>query len=549
MGSVAMKLRRRRVGGGGAASRLADGDPGGLLVASAACALWTIAVMAPLVGDAGVLESVQRPLTFGVPAVAAGVLAALSTSPRWLVLVLWWTALLAGAQVAVLYLDTPVLAAAPGLVALAALVVARAPAATIGVVFALGSAFASLELLLKVPVGPLGDLLLSALWAVLVWRVLVARGAHRAVIPLALVPLVAYIAISAVYALVSDPLVTGLYSFRMSCWYMGLVPLVPYVLRGEETLRTAWRACLVVAAAAAAYAVFRWIVGPAAVEEEAALQGGAYVTGDEGELRLVGASGSPTALGIWASVVGTWALALAMSPIGRWRWIAALTAALSVVAMLGANTRVAFVAVGCGALVALALAAVARGFRGRRALPVVLGVVGLACGGGVLVGQMEGTGKEAQRLRGLLNPGNDSSVRGRVVKWQTVFREAEKQPFGHGLGTSGAAEGRYARFKTPASYDPDSSYLKVAWDQGLLVLGLFITAILFMIAWLARGAVAATDPEAGALAVAACSALAAFAVAISFGVYIEGIKAAVPWVIVGLGFAGLVRRPTRRSAT
>jgi hypothetical protein len=139
-------------------------------------------------------------------------------------------------------------------------------------------------------------------------------------------------------------------------------------------------------------------------------------------------------------------------------------------------------------------------------------------------------------------------VQERLVKWETILSDSDDRPFGKGLGASGAAEQKYARFTTAASFDPDSTYVKVAYDQGLFVLLLFAGALLTLVLGLAARAVTAPTPLGATLAVGACGTLVAFSVALGAGVYFEGLGALAPWLIVGLAYASWVREASGREA-
>ena len=95
-------------------------------------------------------------------------------------------------------------------------------------------------------------------------------------------------------------------------------------------------------------------------------------------------------------------------------------------------------------------------------------------------------------------------------------------------------------FETAASFDPDSSFVKVAYDQGFLVLVLFAGALLTLLLALALRALEARNPLEGGRALASCGALAAFGVAMSGANYFESLVAVGPWALVAIGSAGFI---------
>ena len=237
------------------------------------------------------------------------------------------------------------------------------------------------------------------------------------------------------------------------------------------------------------------------------------------------------------------ALASTLAPIGTaWRLLAAFTTATCGAALFGADVRFAMVAAAGGVITVLVLFAVGRGFAGRRALPLALLAVLIAVGAGVFVTtKLEAEGSSGERFRSLVTaPLEDLSVQERFAKWRTILAEADDRPFGRGLGASGAAEVKYARFSSAATFDPDSSYVKVAYDQGFTVLVLFALGLAALGVGLARRSLEAPDPVDAALALGACGTLAAQVIDMSGAVYFEGLGALAPWVLVGLGFAPFV---------
>ena len=543
---------------GGPVRRLADAAArGDRQVAAAAlglllCAAWGVATLG---GATDIIPRAASLTDWLLPAgpLVAGVLVLLARphSPTWLKVAFAFTLTIAAAVESIdLVGDSQLKGAAPGLIAIAAACALRWPVATVVGVFALSGTFGSLEALTPVPTGPLADGLLAAGWLALAWGWLTGRREQPRWLPLPLVLLAAYLAVTALFVLFADPLKPALYSFRASAWLMAAVLLVAFFLSEERQHELAHKAVLGVGALVGGYALLRWAIGPAGREEQMARVGGPYVLGDNNEVRLFGSLGSPAALGTWCATMIPFALASALAPIGgRWRLLALVVTGICGAALAESDARGAMVGAAAGGIAVLTLFAAGRGFQGRRAWPLALGIILALLGGGVFAStKLADEGSSGARFRGLLDPLRDASVQDRFVKWKTVLADIDELPFGHGLGASGAAEIKYARFTSPATFDPDSSYVKVAYDQGVMVMLLFIAALIALVIGLGQRAIRAPDPRSGAVAVGACGALVSFSAAMGAALSFEGLLAAAPWVLVGLGMAPYVRDVALRAS-
>ena len=510
-----------------------------------ACALWAAATIA---GVSGISERAATQSNWLLPAGPAvlGALVLLSRphSSDWLKVLFGFTMTIAVAAKAPAIVGTSeAKAAVPALLALAAVAALRWPVATVVGLFALSGTFGSLEALTPVPAGPLADALLAAAWVALVWGWVTGGREQPRWLPPALLVLTVYIAVTGLFVLLADSTEPALYSFRSSAWLMAAVLLVAFFLPDDRQQALAHKSVLVICGLVGGYAMLRWAIGPAGKEEELARAGGPYVLNDDGEVRLFGSLPSPQALGVWAAAMLPVTFASALAPIGgRWRLLGLAASGMFGAALVGADSRTAMVAAAVGAAVALTLFAAGRGFAGRRALPLALGIILLLVGGGVFATtKLSDEGSSGERFRGLLDPLRDLSVQARFGKWETILDGIDDLPFGHGLGASGAAEVKYARFTSAATFNPDSSYVKVAYDQGVLVLLLFVAALLALLVGLGQRAIRAPDARVGALTVGACGALASFAASMGGGVHFEGLLAAAPWLVVGLAMAPYMR--------
>lgn len=517
-------------------SRPTAGDPLGVLVAllAAAAAVLGVAFLTGAIPDA---ESAAVPVLVAGPLAILILVAvlgegALPTAER----VLFPATVVAAAGVSGRYVsDAPFLSIVPAGLALTALGVRRRPGATFATIVAFTAVYGSLEIYTKLPVGPTIDLLLAGLWLAALWT-----WAFGGVRPPPLHPglvVVAFLCVvNLVFAVLAPNLAQGIYGFRAMSWYMLAGILAALLLTDRRQQEKVLHAFLLAATAGAAYAVLRWIIGPGADELAVADQGGNYVLNTQREVRVFGALLNPSNLGTYCAlgVSGCLAIALFSQP-ARWRVLAVLGAGLSGAAMLGAESRTPIVATAVGLAGVLVLFAVSRAATGRRIVPLTIGLV-LA---GTAVGVFAATEltNDRSRFRGLLNITNDYSYKERVEKWQSFLSDMPDHPLGHGLGSTGQALVRYGRFQTVANYGPDSSFVKVAYDQGYAVMGLFIFTLLALLVALAVRAVGTADPWAAARALAGFGTLLVLVVLMIAGEVNEGLPALAVWLLCGLGLA------------
>lgn len=512
---------------------------------------WT-AVIAWGVGTigaaAGMISSLTRYSDWMIPAgplvLMLLVLLSRPHSPGWLKVAFGWALTTAAAlESLILVGDNWLIVGAPVVAIVAMHAVRRWPVPAVLLLFALAASYGSLEAFTPLSAGQATDALLAGGWLTLAWGWLTGQREQPGWIPLPFAMLGAYVAVTALFVPFGESLEQSGYSFRASAWLMLSALMVAYLLPEARRQDLVFKGFLVISALAGGYAMLRWIIGPAAKEEEIARQGGPYVLGDDNELRLIGSFPDPDTLGAFCLVLVPFTVAAALAPIGtRWRILALAAAGMLTAAIQGSDSRGAMVGAVLGTLVVLLLFAAGRGFAGRKALPLALGVILIVAGGGVFAAtKLSADGQESFRFRGLYKPLEDLSVQDRLVKWETVLAGIDELPFGHGLGSSGAAEIKYARFSSPATFDPDSTFVKVAYDQGIMVLLLFIAALIALVAGLGQRAVRAPDARSSVLAVGACGALVSFCSALGSGVYFEGLQAAPVWLIVGLAMAPYVR--------
>jgi hypothetical protein len=507
---------------------------------------WTVLAVGGQAGAFSRLGSAADLVAYGVPGVLFLFVLLSSRSPHLVKLALAWTATFAGAlQGLEIVGGDPIYALAPAVVAGAAALALRWPVPTLVIALFLSGTYNTLKLYTPVEVGITMDLLLAGAWLALAYAYLSGRERPPAGMSPAFFLIGLFLAATVVEALLAENLSRSTFGLRASAWLMSILFLVPLWASTQRRREILFKSALVVGALVAAYAMLRWAIGPASKEKERVLDAATgFSTNELGEVKLLGSLPSAQALTFWSSAMFSFSLAAALSPIGsRWRALAAAVALMCGAAVFGADVRFGMVAAAAGGLAVLVLFASARGFAGRRVMPLAVVVVLGTLGGGLFVTtKLTAEGNSGARFRNLVtDPIADNSVQQRFVKWRTVLAEVEDKPFGKGVGASGAAEKKYARFSSAASLDPDSSYVKIAYDQGFVMVVLFAAAVLSLLVALALATLVLSNPYAAAAALGSCGALVAFIVAMSAGSHYEGLVAAGPWMLVAIGCTALVR--------
>lgn len=463
-----------------------------------------------------------------------------------------WSGIVGGALIASIFIDIlPVIAlAAPGIL-VSALVCARYPAAAVVGTFALTGTFNTIAAYTPFPVGESVDVALAGLWVGALWTHFLTRRERPLWIWPGVVLSVLYIGLSAAAILGAETLFTGLYAFRISSWYMLAFVLVGYAGWKPATYRRIAHGVLAVALFVGAYATLRWIIGPADAERQLALVSGPY-NFINGELRLFGSLPSGHHLSAWTAVVVPFCLGYALAGREtRWRIVAGIAAALCSLALFGSEVRVGAVAAIVGSGLVILLYQSSRSIKGLHLGTTAVAVAGAIVIGAVLFSLSAGHSDAGlERYSVLLSdPTSDHSYKARIFKWETALDDIEQHPFGQGLGTAGEAHLRYGRFVTVASLNIDSSYLKVALDQGFAVTVLFMAAILALMVGLARRTAFSGNRAGASLALGACGSLAALSVLLPIGTYMEGLPALTAWLLVGLGVSHFTAPMERHGST
>lgn len=432
-----------------------------------------------------------------------------------------------------------------------AYVAARQPMVAIGAIFVLTGFQGTLTASTRVPVNEAINVVLAALWLGVLARVISGRRNRATWFWPGLIGLSFYLVLTVVALLTTTDTDAAIESFRTSAWFMSIALVIALAPWSRQTYVRAARAMVLAALAVGLYSIYRYAFGPSAAEEILA-RASARQIGLPGstELRFYGSFAVAQNLAAWTAILVPFTFAVTLGERGRWRMIGLTATTACAFAMLVSEIRTGLVAGVIGAIVVAILFAGAPAFpSGRRiAAPLAAGLVALIAGAVVYtstVGESQESSARYERL--VTDPGNDAAYSARLTRWTATLDVADDEPFGHGLGTQGAV-GAKSQTGVVGAPNLDSSYLKVAVEQGLFVMALLIAALVSLLIGLVLYARRATSPAAAMLAIAGGGALASAMVLFYAGTFIEGITAVPIWVAVGIGAAQPCTAPARARA-
>jgi hypothetical protein len=388
------------------------------------------------------------------------------------------------------------------------------------------------------------DFLAAALWGAALWRVLFSeRRAADGPLALGVILLGAFMLVTSVQGAASPSAVLALKSFHKQEWPLMLVLLGAFAPWTDETRRRAADGVVFVALAVGAYACLRYATDPSSKELSHALADPAnrgYVR--RGDIDVFGSFTLPKDLGAWTAMALPLCLAGALLRSGAVRVAAALACPLLVVANFGSNTRTALVALVVGVVLVLVVHPFLQSTRGPRLdlwFVAVALAVGTAVGGYVITQPDQGS-----RYSDLLHPSTSQSFNERQRRWESAWNEIRANPLGGGLGIAGnVAKAHGTVIADLRRGTVDSTYVKVALEQGVVTV-LFIISLVALAAGLVRRALVAAEPALAAIGLGAAGALVAILVLMYSGVYAETSPAWFAWLVAALAI-GL---PARRAA-
>jgi hypothetical protein len=401
----------------------------------------------------------------------------------------------------------------------AAVLAARLPAVVTLVMLALTGIVGTLVAYTDLSPRYVIDVPLVGLVAATLWRRWLERDQGLGPIPVTVILAIAYLAISAVQGVLSPDLTLAQRAFRTTAWQVAILPAVALAGWSLATKLRIARGYLVLVALVAGYAVLRLAVGPADAEREATLELAPTLLPDGG-LGLFGSALSRHQLAAWCGIALPFALAVALVWDGSWRWFSIAVAGLTAIALIGTQTRGGFVGATAGCAAVLGLYAIGGypGPRIRRAvLPLATVLAGAAIGYLVTTSESD----TVQRYTAIASPTRDAAFDARLDNWSVAAEEVPREPLGHGFGTGGLSI--------------ENAYLRVGYDQGPLVMVLFVAMVALTALGLAGHAFAKRGRSASLISMACCG---AFVASILIAMVTNAFEVTLAaWTLAGLGIA------------
>lgn len=454
-----------------------------------------------------------------------------------------------GLGLAILF-SRPILVLTIPFLLIGALVFARFPGipivATVLLTATVGTTAAHLG---GIPSVGLTEVLLVTLWLGVVGSVVASRSEYQVRPWPGLLMVVAFILLNLAWLFVASRTGPGFESFRLSTLFLISVPILALGTWSDETARRIVKAIMVVGIAVAGYCVLRYAIGSSSEELVNARFSRPGLPFAE-ELRFFGSFNTAQELAGWCAVMLPLAVALIIYMRGRWRVGAVALLVVCVISLLASDIRTGIAAAAAGVAVTVGVFAFARAFPSgdRLATTLVLSAVLLIGGVGGYLVVIAGSAERVERFEGLFSPGDDFAFEIRQQRWDAAWDEVVDEPFGHGLGTTGAAALRNADVLPVGPTPLDSSYLKVGIEQGVTLMVFYVASLLLLLAGLVYKSLTTPDRWKASLGMAACGTLASLIVLFYGSLYSElPSVVVVAWLIVGMAAAGFTTLPSRRS--
>lgn len=426
-------------------------------------------------------------------------------------------------------------------------VVYRWPATAIVVALAMDSGYGSLKAFFHLPANGIATAVLVGMFAATLGALLFGRRRQAAVVWPGTVPLALYVAAVALSMAFAPNFAPALKVARTEGLYIFAALLLAYGPWKPGTHGRVRRAFVWIALIVGAYATLRWAIG-ASAKEKAQVSSLVYNSTAPGHEKVQGPFPSGSELGIWTSSVIPFLIATVLSGRGRIRGVALAALPLCVIGLLGSALRAGLVSTIAGTVVVLLLYTFAVSMPPKRPLVLIAVVGGMIAGGIAIFPQVVGHDPHSvQRYRNLLNFTQDASFQLRIQKWDQAFSRLGGHPFGFGLGTIGYEAGNRP---TVNDVNPilDSSYVRIAYEQGVGVMVLFIASLVLILAGLVRRGVVTRDRARAGPAIAAAGTLVSAMVLMFTEMFTDAPCALISWIIVGLGMAPFTRIGRNRPA-
>jgi O-Antigen ligase len=419
--------------------------------------------------------------------------------------------------------------------ALGAIACSRWPAPAVVVIFLLTATTNVLPSTTPIPNRLFADFLLVGLWLGVAVTYAAGNAERRFWLWPPLILPIFYLVVTAIEAMLVTPLSAGLAAFRASAWYLAAALLVAMAPWSRDVHRKIARGIAFVALIVGGYCLYRFLGGPGAAEEAAAILA---KPGLHEAPAFFGSFLSANELATWASTMIPLLLVLTLAWRGRWRLLPAVAIPLLALALFESDVRTGIVAVAVGVFVVIALYLVSPAFPGRLAAGLAGLAIAIAIGAagyGITVGT---SSERADRFSGIFEPGEDPSYTDRERTWSQALADMSENPWGHGLGTSPDTSVVNPNERAAgAVVFLDSSYLKVGLEQGFFVMVLYIGGFVILLLALAIRATRTRDRQSAALIIGACGALAPALILFYAGAYSVGLPITAAWLVVGLGIS------------
>jgi hypothetical protein len=430
----------------------------------------------------------------------------------------------------------PVLAWSVGGLVVGGLLTQRRPKAGLIAMFVVASAHGSIRAFTGLPIVEIGDAILAGFWVGVIGRLLIGRRPMSLRPSPAMFLLGAYMVLTLGAIVMTDPIGIGIRGFRVTHFHLSAMLLIGYGAYQLKTIDSVAKAIALICMLGGAYATLRWAIGPDA--KEAGINygyGERYnkTVGDEDKVQ--GALFNGQGLAVWSSCAIPFLLAMAISWRGRYRLIALIGLPLSLVGMFGSGQRTIVPAVIAGCLTVILVHTISRSFPGPRLGIVLAAVVVLIFTASVAYPAVVDSPQKRQRYENILSPSEDVPFQERLIKWNQTLSDLKGQPFGYGIGKGVALFPN--RFQNVAADNIDNSYLMIAYEQGIVVMVLFIVSLFVLLAELLRAAIWTRGTNAAALTTAAAGTLVSMMIELVTADQITSTPIVAGWIIVGLGIS------------
>lgn len=414
----------------------------------------------------------------------------------------------------------------------------RWPSFALFLVAVFSASFGSLQAFWHFPVEKAIALILAGLWVASLCSLVFGRS-RPVRVSLGLWLLGAYLLITGVQVLTASDRVVAEYGAKDSAWFMLVVLLVAYAGWHRDVQERVAKGLLVVAVGAGAYALYRVIAGPAV--KEYLLMAQTIYNFVNGKLKPGGSFGSAQNMGTWMAAVVPFCFASMLSFHGRWRLVALLGLALCTTAAIESQLRIALVGIVAGLLAIIVLQQYARGQPRSGRLGITVGALAL---GAILITVLISTNHTSgHSYRALLHPTSSASFKARQYKWTQALNDLQTHPFGYGVGTASyAGQTKGQLYFAAGDTNVDNGFLRIALEQGLVIMGLFALALVAIVLALMRGAVRERRRAQSGILLGAAGTLVSFLVVMLAEDATYDPRSLPTWLIVGLGMAIVISR-------